>query len=127
MASGTVASVAGMFMCCRIVEQSTTEATWRIKEPDGYRVMVAWLQKGGEVRTVLRSLRKSGVQCPGLLHTDTRLLIRTSLKNPKNQAKLTAVAVPTSLLGFITQFVGLRGLAWHVTLAQLVAAGTMPF
>ena len=149
MAAGTVALVIGMFMCCHIVERSTTEATWHIKEPDGYRVMVAWLQKGGEVNdqqfesfilsrdtesdtesdtgsSKLRNAMSKFVKT--LLHTDTQLLIRTSHKNRgKNQATLTTIAVLISLVGFVVQFVGLRGLAWHATIAQLVATGIMTF
>ena len=137
MAAGTVALVIGMFMCCHIVERSTTEATWHIQEPDGYRVMVAWLQKGGEVSdqqfesfilsraTESKNRNRMSEFVRNLLRTDTRLLIRTSHKNPKDQALYTTVAVFISLVGFVVQFVGLRGLAWHVTIAQLIATGIM--
>ena len=140
MAAGTVALVIGMFMCCHIVERSTTEATWHIKEPDGYRVMVAWLQKGGEVndqqfesfilsRDTESSKPRNAMSkfVKTLLHTDTQLLIRTSHKNRENQTTLTTIAVLISLVGFVVQFVGLRGLAWHATIAQLVATGIMTF
>ena len=43
MAGGTGALAIGMFLCCYIVERSTTEDTWAINEPDGHRVRVAWL------------------------------------------------------------------------------------
>ena len=115
MATSTMAVVVGMFMYCHIVKQSTTEATWRIEEPNGYRVKVTWLQKGSEVNVqqfisfilnLATTSSKFWRAMPGfvktLLQTDTRLLIRTSHQNPKSQAKLTTIAVLISLLGFIT-------------------------
>ena len=139
MAGGTVALVIGMFLCCYIVERSTTEDTWTITEPDGHRVRVAWLQKGGEVNDqhfksyILHRSPKSSelwnampkfIQT--LFHTDTRLVIRTSRQgSPKNQVPLTMIAVTVSLAGFVLQFVGLRALKWQVTIAQLVATGAM--
>lgn len=140
MAAGTGALVIGMFMCCHIVDQRTTEATWYIEKPNGYRVMVSWLQKGGEVNDqqfksfiLSRATESSKIWSAmpefvkNLLHTDTRPLIRTSHRNSGNQATLTAIAVSISLAGFVVQFVGLRGLSWHVTIAQLVATGIMTF
>ena len=139
MASGTVALVIGMFLCCYIVERSTAEDTWVISEPEGHRVRVAWLQKGGEVNEqhfksyILHRSPKSSEFwnampkfIKALFYTDTRLLIRTSRQgSPKNQVPLTMVAVITSVAGFVLQFVGLRALTWQVTIAQLVATGAM--
>ena len=139
MAGGTVALVIGMFLCCYIVERSTTEDTWVINEPDGHRVRVAWLQKGGEVNDqhfksyILHRAPKSSELWTAmpkfmktLFQTDTGLVIRTSRQgSPKNQVPLTMIAVAISLAGFVLQFVGLRALAWHVTIAQLAATGAM--
>jgi ankyrin repeat protein len=141
MVSGTVALVIGMFLCCHIVERSTTEKNWAVNEPDGNRVMVAWLQRGGTVNDqnfksyILQRHQKSSKHWNAFklpkfvktwLQTDTRLLIRTSHKGSHiDQASLTVLAVGTSLAGFIAQFVGLRGLGWQVTIAQLVATGIM--
>ena len=139
MAGGTVALVIGMFLCCYIVERSTTEDTWVISEPDGHRVRVAWLQRGGEVNDqhfksyiLHRGPESSQIWnampkfIKTLFRSDTRLAIRTSRQgSPKNQVPLTIVAVVISLAGFVLQFVGLRALTWHVTIAQLVATGAM--
>lgn len=52
--------------------------------------------------------------------------IMTSRKEIQpQQASLTAVAISLSLLGFVAQFVGLRGLNWWVTIAQLLAIAIM--
>ena len=139
MAGGTVALVIGMFLCCYIVERSTTEVTWVTSEQDGRRVKVAWLQRGGEVNDqhfnsyiLHRGPESSQIwhAMPKFIKTlfpsDTRLLIRTSRQgSPKNQVSLTMVAVVISLAGFVLQFVGLRALTWQVTIAQLVATGAM--
>ena len=61
-----------------------------------------------------------------LFHTDTRLVIRTSRHDsPRKQVYLTLFAVAISLAGFLFQFVGLRALAWQVTIVQLAATGAM--
>jgi ankyrin repeat protein len=135
MGSGTVALVIGMFLCCHIVERSTTEKNWAVNEPDENRVMVAWLQRGGTVndqnfKSYILQRDQNAFKLPEFvktwLQTDTRLLIRTSHKGSHiDQASLTVLAVGTSLAGFIAQFVGLRGLGWQVTIAQLVATGIM--
>ena len=140
MAGGTVALVIGMFLCCYIVERSTTENTWVITKQDGHRVRVAWLQKGGEVNDqhfksyiihrhhpnhskFLKVMRKF-INISS--NSDTGLPIRTSHRNPtREQGPLAVLAVAVSLVGFVLQFVGLRALAWHVTIAQLVATGAM--
>ena len=140
MAGGTVALVIGMFLCCYIVERSTTENTWAITEPDGHRVRVAWLQRGGEVNDqhfksyilhrrhsepskFLHAVRKL-IKMPS--KSETCVPIKTSHKGEnRDQGYLTILAVAVSLAGFIFQFVGLRALTWHVSIAQLGATGAM--
>ena len=140
MAGGTVALVIGMFLCCHIVERSTTEDTWVTTEQDGHRVKVAWLQKGGKVNDqhfksyiLHRPKPKSSKfwnAMPKFLkspsNSGTGFLIRTSRKETKtHRGYLTMLAVAVSLTGFILQFIGLRALSWRVTIAQLVATGAM--
>ncbi|KAF8251592.1 ankyrin [Wilcoxina mikolae CBS 423.85] len=61
------------------------------------------------------------------LRLDDRDQIISSRREDKEQqlAILTTVAISVSLVGFIAQFVGLRGLNWWVTIAQLLAVGIM--
>jgi hypothetical protein len=139
MAGGTVALVIGMFLCCYIVEKSTTENTWAINEPERDRVGVAWLQKGGKVNDqhfksyILRRTQKHSklwATMPALikawLFSDMRYLIRTSHQDSaEKRVPLSVFAVMITLAGFVSQFVGLRGLAWQVTIAQLVATVIM--
>ena len=101
IASSTVAFVIEMFMCCYIIEQCTTEATWYIKEPEGYQIMVAWLQKGGEVveqqfkSFILNRDTESSkfwstmpVFVKTLFHTDTQVVTPLGLTPMREQAKL---------------------------------------
>ena len=140
MAGGTVALVIGMFLCCYIVERSTSEDTWAIAEPDGHRVRVAWLQRGGEVNDqhfksyILHRRHPKPSKLSNAVrkfiktssNSDTGVPIRTSHKGEdRDQGYLTILAVAVSLVGFVLQFVGLRALTWHVTIAQLVATGAM--
>jgi len=151
MAFGTMALVFGMFICACIVERSSTEMTWNIKEPSGTLVKVAWLQRGGVVNDqqfnsyfIQRSdqipgiiPRILGLGCKKyprlhpilqqLLSIDDRPNLRTSSRgtNGRQQASLTIVATIISLCGFVSQFVGLRGLHWSITIAQLVATAIM--
>lgn len=61
------------------------------------------------------------------LRPDYQDQIITSRRENKEEklTVLTAVAISVSLVGFIAQFVGLRGLNWSVTIAQLLAVGIM--
>ncbi|KAF8537728.1 ankyrin repeat-containing domain protein [Trichophaea hybrida] len=150
MAAGTVALVIGMFLCAYIIERSTVEDTWTIQQN---KMRVAWLQKGGIVNDqqfdsylILRNdvtskvptnfWRGVSVWWAGLLTAirvklranvkDNRQRVMTSRKkqNPQH-GPLTTVAVSLSLLGFMAQFVGLRGLNWWVAIAQLLATAIM--
>jgi len=146
MAAGTAALVLGMFLCAYIIERSTIEAAWVINPSDEAQVRVAWVQKGGVVNdqqfdsyVIQRSdgssklwtnvWTKVSATFPTLflalqqhLSIDTRHLIMTSRKHKnQQQASLTAVAICISLGGFIVQFIGLRGLNWSITIAQLLA------
>lgn len=55
-----------------------------------------------------------------------RLRVRTSRQaKTADQHTIVAIAVLFSLLGFVGQFLGLRGLHWSVTVAQLIATCIM--
>ncbi|KAI5776544.1 hypothetical protein EDC01DRAFT_699259, partial [Geopyxis carbonaria] len=139
MASGTLFLVIGMFLCCHIVEESTKETAWEIKPPPGYQLQVSWLQKGGEVNDqqfksyiLPRNNQRfnSGGVLGRWLERRSPDVIRTSQKKyigktSKAVLRKTIIAVTISLVGFVAQFVGLRGLAWPVTISQLIAIGIM--
>ena len=115
--TGTATLVLGMFFCSLIVERSTDEEKWDINE--GKKFQVVWLQKGCSV---------------GDQHFGSYLIQRknqashkiiTSHRAEKRLDILTFVGSTLSLVGWILQFFGLRGLNWSVTIAQLVATAVM--
>ncbi|KAF8533780.1 hypothetical protein BDD12DRAFT_468216 [Trichophaea hybrida] len=131
MAAGTVALVVGMFICARIIERSTSETKWVIKRRY-HNVKVAWVQKSGVVNDQQFNsyfIRRSSEVPKSLtrwLRTDTQPQIMTSRKREGlQQTSLTTAATFLSLLGFAAQFVGLRGMNWSVTIAQLMAVAIM--
>ena len=139
LASGTVALVIGMFLCCSVVDRSTTDGNWVITGPDRHRVRVAWIQKGGEFcdqqfKSYILHRKPRSSKLSKAMHkftktssnSETGCLIRTSEKKENgDRGPPTILAVAVSLAGFVLQFVGLRALSWHVTIAQLVAIGAM--
>ncbi|KAF8426089.1 hypothetical protein EV426DRAFT_43350 [Tirmania nivea] len=138
MATGTVALVIGMILCSHLVQRSTDEQTWEFKKINGYRVEVVWLQKGRVVNDqqfgsyfiplVRQQPKKSGIlsclfkQRRKNSQHPLRTSHRATEENIQNQAELTLLAIILGLIGFILQFIGLRGLNWTVTIAQLGSA-----
>ena len=60
------------------------------------------------------------------LNTNTELHISKSRRAAEFQLEtLTVLAVSVSTIGFISQFIGLRGLNWTVTISQLAATAIM--
>jgi hypothetical protein len=114
MVVGTLVLVAGMFTCAHVVDSSTVE---RIYRPKGdYEVRFIWLQREGTVND--QSFGPFALYPAG-----PRDYIITSSRGPKD-IKLKAkavVATLVSLCGFLLQFIGLRGLHWSVSVAQLGA------
>lgn len=153
MTCGTVTLVIGMYLCSHIIERSTVEHTWKVKEMAQATVQVAWLQKGGvvndqvfdsfaifpalpkRINPIRPAIGNVGDRFRNILtrfrvlsanNRDDRPSIRTSRKSKSaDQEILTVIAVFISLCGFVSQFLGLRGLHWSVTVAQLVATCMM--
>ncbi|KAF8245467.1 hypothetical protein K440DRAFT_517209, partial [Wilcoxina mikolae CBS 423.85] len=110
MAVGTFALVVGMFLCAHIVDGSTVEDRWEITDP---RANLAWLQKGGKINDQQ-------------FESNNRPFIITSRKDfGAHPEKLTVLATAISLCGFAVMFLGLRGLHWSVTMAQLSTTAIM--
>ncbi|KAI5797198.1 hypothetical protein FPQ18DRAFT_422484 [Pyronema domesticum] len=131
MVAGTIAMVLGLFICARIIERSTDEKTWTRENQandqqfDSYFIQRAskethkmdWFWTGLSV-----FLGDPSVARNREIRT-TRSEKATSLNVDQNT--LTIIAVSICLFGFIAQFVGLRGLKWSVTIAQLMATAIM--
>jgi len=140
MAAGTVALVIGMFLCARIIERSTDETTWTVDNRQAnIQPKVAWLQRGTIVNDQQfdsyfiqsQSSRSSVSGIRRLLsyafpkiwqNTNAGIQINKSRKaKGLTQENLTTLATFVGMCGFVVQFIGLRGMNWSVTIAQLVA------
>lgn len=81
------------------------------------RLPIRWKRLVRKVRRLKRNR---------IRNRNPRLSIRTSRQATRaNQYRLVGIAVLVSLCGFIGQFLGLRGLHWSVTVAQMVATCIM--
>ncbi|KAM0431394.1 hypothetical protein ACHAPT_005371 [Fusarium lateritium] len=117
MAIGTLLLVSGMVLCAHVVESSTDEERYNISE--GCLGRLVWLQ---QQKTVSDQVFKSSA----LYAKDDRHVITTSTRaqHEGHQAILnlkTLLGTGVGLCGFVVQFVGLRGLHWSVSVAQLIA------
>lgn len=131
MAVGTLMVAIGMFLCAAVVERSTDETTWTVREP-GTTFRLLWLQKkkivndqtfgscaifaAGPRTAVLTSRprgRDAGVPADGKG-------FGALYNHPSLPRAGVLVGVPMSIIGFALQFTGLRLLNWSATVAQLV-------
>ncbi|KAK6505605.1 hypothetical protein TWF481_007498 [Arthrobotrys musiformis] len=116
---GTVMVVFGMYICSMVVQEKSKEKTWSFNEsfiPPGYRLRVAWLQRHQVVTD-----QNFGGFC--LYAPPERKQIMTSIfhNHFESQNLWTFVGTAVSIVGFVTQFTGLRGMHYSATLAQLAA------
>ena len=130
-----------MFLCAYIIERSTDEERWTVTNPE--RAKVAWLQRGAVFNDqqfdsyfiqrgrskadIGRMWKMVSLAFPKtLFNANSELHIGKSRKATQfPQDKLTVFAALVSSIGFVAQFIGLRGLNWSVTIAQLVATAIM--
>ncbi|CAH0055787.1 unnamed protein product, partial [Clonostachys solani] len=117
-AAGTLTLVAGMLICSHVVESSTEEK--RYKPGRGKEIRMVWLQRAETVSDqVFNSF--------AVFASDKRALITTSHRVPEESRQGTILALKTvlgavvGLCGFVVQFIGLRGMHWSASVAQLGA------
>lgn len=116
MASGTVALVIGMILCSHLIQQSTDEQNLEFIDRD--QMKVAWLQRG----CVVNDQQFDSY----IIYRRSAHPLRISRRAGGDESRsLTLLAITLSLIGFFVQFVGLRGLNWSVTVAQLVSVMIM--
>lgn len=119
---GTLSVVAGMLGCCYVIEKSTTEERYEIT--GGGEGHILWLQKGETVNDQV-------FYSHAIFAKNKRSIVMTSRRNDKftnpkyfdSQAYEygTTAASLLSLVGFIVQFMGLRGMHWSIPVAQVTA------
>ncbi|KAF1950249.1 hypothetical protein CC80DRAFT_520047 [Byssothecium circinans] len=121
-AVGTLVLVAGILVCAHVVESSTKEKRYQARE--GKRTRLVWLQ---QTKTVNDQVFESFA----IFSDDDRTVITTSRRATNKQGHATVLAFKTvlgtmvGLCGFIVQFIGLRGMHWSVSVAQLGAVLVM--
>lgn len=115
-AAGTLLLVAGMVLCCHVVESSTSETRYR--PVAGRQARVVWLQRSGTVSD-------QAFESFGIFPAGPRNIITASQRAAKRNELLAVVGTVVSLGGYIVQFIGLRGMHWSASVAQLGAIGVM--
>ncbi|CAG7930457.1 unnamed protein product [Penicillium olsonii] len=117
--SGTVLVCGGMFHCAFLIGQSTKEDIW-IRKKRGKnqadRLSMYWVQPGGQI---------IGDQTfDAFSHTDHDNHLQKYMTSRKDVASRISkvqiwAAIGTTLVGFVLQFTGLRGIHSSVSVAQL--------
>ncbi|KAF5538515.1 ankyrin repeat [Fusarium mexicanum] len=132
-ATGTLTLILGLLVCSHVVESSTSEKSY--KPGPGRKAFMVWLQSA---QTVSDQHFRSYAVYP----KSDRKLITTSQRAPRGEyldladdstrkvndekpdtwlTLKTVFGTTISLCGFVVQFVGLRGMHWSASIAQLVA------
>lgn len=120
-ATGTLLLVVGMLICSYVVESSTMEDSYRPAQSEGREARVVWLQRSGTVNDQrFESFAVYPQEASELITTSRRKRSQSGL-----DLVITVVGTVVSLVGFVLQFVGLRGLHWSSSIAQLIATGIM--
>ncbi|KAK6521920.1 hypothetical protein TWF506_002121 [Arthrobotrys conoides] len=106
---GTLFVTFGLFLSAFLIERSSTEV--RFRRNDTVEGKIYWIQPGGQ---------KIGDQVFGsYIGSFGGAEYIVSTKSPHKNETLLWIAVTSSMLGFVAQFVGLRGMHASVTLAQI--------
>ncbi|KLU85217.1 hypothetical protein MAPG_04247 [Magnaporthiopsis poae ATCC 64411] len=149
-AIGTMLLVAGMLACGHVVESSTQEKRYRARE--GHRARLIWLQQTKTVsdqifdsfaiyakddRTVITTSSRAGGQHESTNSADSPNPDASSPQTQKRSdttskrdhttilAFKTVLSTVVTLCGFLVQFIGLRGMHWSASVAQLGAVLVM--
>ncbi|KAH0561959.1 hypothetical protein GP486_003336 [Trichoglossum hirsutum] len=131
-AAGTTTLVTGMLICCYVVESSTREKMYRAA--DGMEAHILWVQKR-------QTVNDQSFDSALIIARGARSVITTSRRSGENSSEksnenrkqvgstasgiLATTGTLISLIGFIVQFIGLRGMHWSATIMQLGATAIM--
>jgi len=127
-----------MLACSYIVESSTREERYY---PVGKEAYIVWLQRSGTVNDqAFESFAVFPAAAQGVITTSQRRregaaagtagtaspTVSPGIREFEVREEVIAVTGAfISLCGFVTQFVGLRGMHWSASIAQLIAIATM--
>ena len=111
--TGTVLLVVGMFLCARLIEQSTSEKTYKLQKH------MFWLQPGGQ-RVGDQTFEAFACSTNVKEYTTSWKEERLDGTEWRKRASVW-LTTSTSMIGFVLQFTGLRGLHSSVALYQFAA------
>ncbi|KAI3321405.1 hypothetical protein HD806DRAFT_523893 [Xylariaceae sp. AK1471] len=120
MATGTLALVTGLLICAHVVENSTSETTYR--SAAGKEARIVWLQKS---ETVNDQAFESFAVFPQVAQSIVMTSQREEKLSSKSEELKAVIGTAISVSGYVVQFVGLRGLHWSASLALLIAISIM--
>lgn len=137
-AGGTLLLVLGLFMCAWVVEKSTAETCYKA---DKHQIYIVWLQKHHTVSeqvfrpfaiyptrkrkyiTMSRRNIRDNMQENLTMHHGEKDAEDTKEKDEQIRERflenVTFTGALISLIGFIGQFIGMRGLNWTASVLQL--------
>ncbi|PNP46601.1 hypothetical protein THARTR1_10718 [Trichoderma harzianum] len=138
-AGGTLLLVLGLFMCAWVVEKSTVETCY---EANKHQIFIVWLQKHHTVSEQVfrpfaiyptrkrkyitmsrRNIREENMQENPTMGHGEKDAKDTKEKDEKTWERIlenvTFTGALISLIGFIGQFIGMRGLNWTASVLQL--------
>ncbi|KAK1699708.1 hypothetical protein BDP55DRAFT_626412 [Colletotrichum godetiae] len=135
---GTLLLIVGLLLCAHVVESSTIEKKYR--SLDKMTAQVVWLQKTKTVSDqvfdsfaiyaktkrafITTSERRRNERKPSGSPSNQEAMSTFTTRDEKPGVSLelgTSIGMAVSLCGYIVQFIGLRGLHWSVSIAQLGA------
>lgn len=133
--SGTLLLVVGLTLCAHVVESRTIETEFRAGGKTSGRLL--WIQRAATVSDqTFGSYALYADRDPFVLRTSRRA-DTVSRRTKTNKGQIinegleafrqteTIIGVSIGLVGFVVQFIGLRGMSWSAALAQLIATLAM--
>ncbi|KAF0322511.1 ankyrin repeat protein [Colletotrichum asianum] len=124
-ATGTLVLVVGMMICAHVVESSTEEERFHPREQN-MRVRMVWLQQNKTVSDqVFGSFAIYAKNDQPFITTSRRPRHKSVGQSRSTSQEETVLGTMITMTGFILQFVGLRGLHWSASIAQLGAVFLM--
>ncbi|KAK4171560.1 hypothetical protein QBC36DRAFT_391045 [Triangularia setosa] len=126
---GTILLVVGLVLCSHVVESRTIETNFHAADKTSGRLL--WIQRAATVNDqAFGSFALFVDKDPFVLKTSRRANTVGARTKTNEGLKAfrqteTTIAVAIGLVGFVVQFVGLRGMSWSAALAQLLATLAM--
>ncbi|KAL9106123.1 MAG: hypothetical protein Q9227_008823 [Pyrenula ochraceoflavens] len=118
LVGGTCLVSFGMVLCSWLVQKSSINEVWSLYNPFERRkrpIKLMWLQRRQVVNDQL--FPSFAIEC---LESNLMLSYTNETLSERHQLWVLVGSI-TSLIGFVSQFVGLRNLHWSVSIAQLIA------